>query len=352
MPPLHRVAPLVLAVAACVICTAAEPPATPTRDQIAKWVKQLGADDFSAREEASQNLYQAGHDAEGPLQDALASDDAEVVMRSRAILDKFKWGLYPDASKSVVDVINRYRAADIAGKQAVVQDLLNGGPSDYRTLLGIVRAEPDAEARTAVLSLVTSQLSRTAPQLLADGNDESLELLLDVVLANDARQGAPHYAAYWLMRGKLDERIAHFKALAAKGIDPGHDWEVVAHLSRANGDLDRRAARPPTRRASRNWPTPSSSKPATGRRWPTGRSTAPPASPTRRSPCGRRTITSPGTPRASTKASPPCAILPAPHRSQISNFSSPKCCYSTTGPTRASRSWPASRGGGRTRSRC
>ena len=238
MPHLHRVAPpFVLAAAACVVLCAAEPPAKPSKDQIAQWVKQLGDDDFSTREEASAKLYQAGKDAEEALQEAVTSDDAEVARRARAILDKFKWGLYPDATKSVVDTINRYRAADVAGKLAVVQELLDGGPSGWRTLLGIVRAEPDAEARTAVLSLVTRQLSHSAPQMLADGNNESLELLLDVLVANDARQGAPHYAAYWMMRGKLDERIGHYKALAAKGLDPSHDWEVVAHLCHARGDL-------------------------------------------------------------------------------------------------------------------
>ncbi len=91
--------------------------------------------------------------------------------------------------------------------------------------------------RGNVLKLVTDELSRTAPQMLIDENYDTLELLLDVLLANDAEQGVGHYAAYWMMRGKLDERIAHFRAIAGKGPDGPRSWEVLANLYHAKGDL-------------------------------------------------------------------------------------------------------------------
>jgi tetratricopeptide (TPR) repeat protein len=216
---------------------AAEPPAKPTKEQIAKWVQQLGDDDFAVREEASKKLYEAGQPAEEALQEAARSDDAEVARRAGDILDRFKWGLYPDAPKKVVELVGRYRAADANGKEAVIRDLLDAGPSGYRTLLKIAAAEPDPAIRGRVFGVVTQELSHAAPQLLADENYDTLELLLDVVLANEPELGVGHYASYWLMRGKLDDRIAHFKALAAKGVDAPQNWEIVSRLCHAKGDL-------------------------------------------------------------------------------------------------------------------
>ena len=218
-------------------CTAADAPARPTKEQIAQWVRQLGDDDFSTREDASRKLYEAGQAAEAALQEATHSDDAEVARRSVEIMDKFKWGLYPDAPKKVVELVSRYRAADRNGKEAVIRELLDGGPSGYRTLLKIAGAEEDASVRSGTFAIIEPVLMRVAPQMLVEENYDTLELLLDVLLANDADQGVGHYASYWMMRGKLDERIAHFKGVAGKGPDGSRSWEVLANLYHAKGDL-------------------------------------------------------------------------------------------------------------------
>ncbi len=133
MSSLSRPASFALAAAVCVVCCAAEPPARPSRQQIARWVVQLGDDDFSVREEASRRLFEAGPPAEEALQEAAHGNDAEVVRRARDILVRFKWGLYADTPKDVVVRINRYRDSDPNGKLAVVQELLAAGPSGYRT---------------------------------------------------------------------------------------------------------------------------------------------------------------------------------------------------------------------------
>jgi len=235
---LCRSTSLAVAAAACAFCcAAADSPAKPTKEQIAQWVRQLGDDDFSTREAASKKLYEAGQAAESALQEATRSDDAEVARRAAEIMDRFKWGLYPDAPKKVVDLVSRYRSADVGGKQKVIEELLDAGPSGYRTLLKIAAAEEDPMVRGGVYNLITRKLSSSAPQMLLDEDYDSLELLLDVLLANDVDQGVGHYAAYYMMRGKLDERIAHFKAIAGKGPDGQRSWEILAHLYHAKGDL-------------------------------------------------------------------------------------------------------------------
>ena len=44
--------------------------------------------------------------------------------------------------------------------------------------------------------LLAKEVKRLEPQMLLDGNDDTLRLLLDVVLANDEEQGIQDYAAY------------------------------------------------------------------------------------------------------------------------------------------------------------
>jgi Flp pilus assembly protein TadD len=232
-----RLAALALVCCCAAAALTADPPAKPTKEQIAKWVEDLGSDDFATREEASKKLYEAGQAAEEALQRALGSDDAEVVRRAEEILDKFKWGLYPDAPKEVVELVKRYQGADANGKQAVIKELIAAGPTGYRSLLKIASAEPDPATRGRIFVILSTELKRVAPQLLAEEKYEALEPLLDVVLANDPKLAGGDYAAYWLLRGKLDDRIAHFKAVAGKGTEGKKNWEILSRLYRAKGDL-------------------------------------------------------------------------------------------------------------------
>src|ERR1700758_4291667 len=73
--------------------------AAPTAAEIARAVEQLGSNNFRQRQKASAFLWAAGKVAEPALQKALHSEDKEVARRARAILDKFKFGIYPDTPK-------------------------------------------------------------------------------------------------------------------------------------------------------------------------------------------------------------------------------------------------------------
>ena len=115
----------------------------PTKEQVAQWVRQLGDDDFEKRENASKQLWEAGRLAEAPLKEAVMSDDAEVKRRSQELLDKFKWGIYPDTPAKIVEMIQRYRAgADPGSKAAIAQELLDAG-EDGRTAFARISAAED-----------------------------------------------------------------------------------------------------------------------------------------------------------------------------------------------------------------
>jgi hypothetical protein len=228
---------------------AAQAPAKPTKEQIAKWVQQLGDNDFAVREEATKHLWQAGEAAEPALQGALSSDDAEVKRRARELLDKFRWGIYPDTPAKVVDLITAYRAADDNSKPRLLSELLKAGAHGSRAVVKIARAEPPA-LRRQLFAQIAGELSTAVPAMIAEGNFDRLEALIEVGLAGDVGSGVSNYVAFWALRGKLADRIALHQALAEKGGEGAkQQYLVLAYLQRAKGD--RAAARRAAEKAGR-----------------------------------------------------------------------------------------------------
>jgi len=89
MPALIRLAIAVPLLVATVSIAADEPPTTAEIAEIATWVEQLGAAQFSQREAASKSLASAGQAALGPLGDAIGGDDLEVASRAIEIVCGF-----------------------------------------------------------------------------------------------------------------------------------------------------------------------------------------------------------------------------------------------------------------------
>jgi tetratricopeptide (TPR) repeat protein len=218
------------------LVTTAAPSAKPTAEQIAQWIRQLGDNRFTEREDASKKLWAAGLAAEAALTEALKSDDVEVVRRARDILDKFKWGIYPDTPAEIVALIQAYGSADANGRADIVQKLLRGGPDGLRAVLKMAKAEPDPNQRRQLRELSSRKLPAALPPVLAGGQFEKFETLLE--LAHDGEiVNHNHYTAYWLLRGKLEERIAQTRALLDKDPTRKRPAETLVYLYRANGNL-------------------------------------------------------------------------------------------------------------------
>jgi tetratricopeptide (TPR) repeat protein len=227
---------LVLGLFAVALVPAQQPPEKkepPTKEQIDKWIKQLGHEDFDKREEASKKLEEAGQAAEAALQEATKSTDREVVQRAEAILEKFKYGIYPDTPKKIVDLIKAYQTADPNTRQNILAQLFESGTHGCRALMKIA-ANGAKDEKDAVMSVVSTKMNQAAPTLIAEGNYETLETFLDIGLA-DAKSGVPNYAAYYLLRGKL--AVAMDKVKNRSEFDAKRRGEINAYLYRARGDL-------------------------------------------------------------------------------------------------------------------
>ena len=153
-----RVVPpfLLLAAFVCTGAAAELKKAPPTKEQVAQWIPDLGDDDFEKRENASKRLWEAARLAEAPLKEAFKSDDVEVKRRSQELLDKFKWGLYPDTPAKIVEKIQRYQGgADAGAKGAIVQELLDAGV-DGRSAYAKISAAEDKD----LLAMVQASAAR------------------------------------------------------------------------------------------------------------------------------------------------------------------------------------------------
>src|SRR5439155_14944529 len=142
-------------------------------------------------------------------------------------LEKFHWGIYPDTPQRIVDLIGRYQGADTPAKQAVIRQLLDLGGQGCAVLLKIAQVEDNEEVRSLLFRQVAQEAPRAIPVMLADGNFTQLEQLLDLSLAHDVDSAIDNYAAYYLLKGKLDDRIAHFTAQLGKKSTPRPE-EVLA----------------------------------------------------------------------------------------------------------------------------
>jgi tetratricopeptide (TPR) repeat protein len=208
----------------------------PIPKQIAQWVEQLGDNDFKVREDASKKLWEAGAAAEPALEKAIKSDDPEVARRARELLEKFHWGIYPDTPADIVALIRAYQTSGGSSRMDVLHQLFRHGEVGLRAVLKIAKAEKDEDQRKVLGDLVANKLPSAFLLAVTEGKYEPFERLLQA--GHEGKFIDLHqYAAYWLLRGKLTERIEHFRAQLSEHPDDKWIAQTLAYLHRANGNL-------------------------------------------------------------------------------------------------------------------
>jgi tetratricopeptide (TPR) repeat protein len=234
-PSPSRIAAALLLTAGLALSAPAAPPdKPPTKEQVADWVKGLASDSFEEREKASKALWKAGRAAEDALRQVLKDGDAEAVRRAREILDKFDWGLYPDTPEAVAALIDEYRAGTPESRAAVVPKLLDQGGAGFAALMKLAGMEKEADAKAQIWELLSADMPRLAASLLAEGQDARLGEVLEQALAGEGDQPHANYAAWLMLRGKLDDKV---RELEKKGAPDKKAALTLAYLCRAKGDL-------------------------------------------------------------------------------------------------------------------
>ncbi len=230
----------------------AAPLLPPSKEQINQWITQLGDRSFATRQRAQDNLWQAGELAETILREAVANTtDPEVKKRGTEILEKFKWGLYPNTPRKIADLIRQYQSGSPNVRQQLVKRFLDEGGPGCKTLIKIAKVEDNPNLRRQLYATITTEAGRALPDLLGRNDFATLDALLDLCLAQEYRTSLRHWIAYQLLRGKLDDQIKNYQEKVAKEPEKQQLRETLFYLHRAKGDL--KAAREVARQA--NLPT-------------------------------------------------------------------------------------------------
>ena len=161
------------------------PLTSPLEEEIQKAIRQLGDENFYVRERATTFLWNSGRAAEPAVREALHSNDPEVVRRARSVLDKFKWGLYPDTPKEIAELVGRYQAGDPQARRTAVQQLLDRGGPGYLVIARLATAEGPADDRQNLLQQLAQEGPAVLAQLIAQGDFSTLEEILETTLSSD-----------------------------------------------------------------------------------------------------------------------------------------------------------------------
>lgn len=209
----------------------------PTAEEIARAVEDLGSDSYVVRERASALLWQAGRAAEPALTDAARSDDPEVVARARRILRSFHYGIFPDTPQEVVRLISQFRHGTQPVRLAALRRLLE--LDETSTLMALVDMEQDQEARQQLVEGLLKNFDKIAGRLFIDlgrlaASREKAERLLEMGAVSAS--GMRNYAAYLLLRGQIDAKIAELRKRLTTAASSA-DARRLAYLLRAKGDL-------------------------------------------------------------------------------------------------------------------
>lgn len=179
--------------------------ALPTTAEIAAQIARLGDERFSVREQATEQLWQWGDASESALQVALKSNDAEVRVRAKSIVDRFNLGIYPDMPTESVAVVRQYRVGNQTQKIAAIERLKT--LEDWRTLSRLQRSEADAAIKNHIaVALRGDYLKRVAASVETDDLLTAESVLRSEYVINDPL-AQRQLATIYLLRGDLNARI-------------------------------------------------------------------------------------------------------------------------------------------------
>jgi tetratricopeptide (TPR) repeat protein len=200
-------------------------------ESIRSLVTELGSANFMKREEATQQLWEAGPIAEPALLEAENSPDAEVRRRARSVLGRFRLGIYPDTPENVVSLIRQFTSGDSMAKQRAFSDLLEC--DEIKTAIRLLRQDAPSELTHELKSDLAKQIQRLVGTLPSIDHPPA-ELTDAVRLAAFDDDGRRRLAAFLSLTGNVDAEI---RRLRTDGDDlESSDLRQLFFLYRVSGD--------------------------------------------------------------------------------------------------------------------
>lgn len=210
--------------------SATQPAITP--DRIAQAVRDLGSDSWRKRDEASDFLWRAGRAAEDALRQAARSTDVETAVRAKQILEKFRYGIYPDTPPKVLELLEQYHQGEASEKRRIVETLPGFGTPGFRAAAALAAGEENPELRDAASYVLQTGARKVLDALLGNGQHQAAGELLEALAASGEEWSVRNWAAFLLLRGELDKELERFPKPATPV-----QWRALVCLRRVHGDL-------------------------------------------------------------------------------------------------------------------
>ncbi len=216
-----------------------DPPAKKTyaEEEIQKAIQNLGDARFAIRERASKLLWEAGAAAEKALEQAERSTDEERATRAKSILEKFRWGLYPDTSEEIRKIIGKFKDGDAEQRQEALGEVFRLNPIPFSVLRKLLTKEDDEKARQEMFIRMSGQIHDAIPRVLLRNDYAAAEDLLEISIVGAPAATGSDYAVFMYLRGKLDAAIERFeKQVDKEGKLKPNAATVLVHLYRVKAD--------------------------------------------------------------------------------------------------------------------
>lgn len=124
-------------------------------EEMARWIRQLGAPTHAEREEASAALWKIGEPALGPVREAAESPDPEISVRARALLTDIARGIRSSWPETLRQNVRAYDTLSAPQRQAFLQELTTACRDEAAPfLLSRVRLGEAADAGAAADRLI------------------------------------------------------------------------------------------------------------------------------------------------------------------------------------------------------
>jgi len=203
-------------------------------------IRQLGDNDYGARQKATEFLWRAGPAIAPALEAALKNPDGEISARAQEILEKFKCGILPETPPEVADLARQYRLADKDKKRDLAYKLVQLGRPADEVLRHIAAAEDNADLRNMIQDAMASGAGARAADALAEGNTAAAENILRDALRFSYDSVRRDYAALALFTHKIDAVIADLEQdphTLRYGGQYAMNLRLLAYCHRAKGNL-------------------------------------------------------------------------------------------------------------------
>lgn len=200
---------------------------------IREMVEDLASESYQTRQQATEDLWEAGEDALIELRKAGLSDDPEKSLRANDLLEKIELRIKPNTPESILALIRRFQEAPTNQKLNLLTELRR--KKAYFQVLKLYSMEDRPEVRAVLAPAVQGVAITGARVMIANGHQEEALDLLKMTASEPTELMA--LACLYRSMGRLDEELRNPSPPQNVATDL---WKIT--MLRAKGDMENAVA--------------------------------------------------------------------------------------------------------------